>query len=389
MRHPFFFESEQSRLWSELQEFARNSLPDLLQSGLDDNALTRALVKRMGEAGLLELTVPAGFGGRWDPLSSRALCLARETLGYHSSLADTAFAMQGLGSYPIAMAGTLEQKRQWLPAVSKGSCLAAFAITEPDAGSDVSSISTTATLEGNGYRINGVKRFISNAGIADFYTLFARTSGGPGAGHKGLSAFILPAETLGVRTVPIPLMASHPIGELHLENVFLPQDALLGAEGQGFSLAMQTLDRFRPTVGAAALGMGQRALEEALSYTTSRHQFGQALSEHQATRMRLADMDLDLEAARLLVYQAAWSRDTHPESRASREAAMGKLSATEAAQRVIDSAVQLHGGNGVVQGAVVERLYREVRALRIYEGTSEIQRLVIGGELLKAWKKRA
>jgi len=389
MRHSFFFEPTHEGLLSELQTFASHTLQAILAQALDDEAMTIAVVRALGKAGLLMHTVPSPYGGLSPVLDSRKLCLTREALAYVSALADTAFAMQGLGSYPITLAGNDAQKSQWLPRVASGEALAAFAITEPDAGSDVSSLACRAerthTDAGEGFVLNGVKRFISNAGIADFYVLFART-GTIESKHRGISAFILPARTPGLTVSPIPLIAPHPIGELHLKDCFLPLAALLGTEGQGFSLAMQTLDRFRPTVGAAALGLAHRALDEALDYVHKRHQFGQALVEHQATRMRLADMALELEAARLLVFQAAWIKDTS-DDRASREAAMGKLFATEAAQRIIDSALQLHGGNGVVTGVVVERLYREIRALRIYEGTSEIQKLVIGAELSKSYRR--
>lgn len=384
MQHPFYFEPVHEEILNVLETFQRLVLPLLLEQGLDDNTLTREVVRRMGTSGLLSLTVPAAFGGRFSPLDSRALCLAREMLGYESSLVDTAFAMQGLGSHPLALAGQKALQQHWLPRVQEGKALAAFAITEPEAGSDVSSLSTTAVLDGDHYVLNGLKRFISNAGIADFYTLFART-GGPGS--KGISAFLVEAHRPGLTVEPIELMAAHPIGEVRLENVRIPVTHRLGAEGEGFSLAMQTLDRFRPTVGAAALGMARRALDEALSYTHKRVQFGQPLVEQQLTKARLAEMATELEAARLLVYQAAWTKDK-TSSRASREAAMGKLFATEAAQRIIDAALQLHGGNGVVKGSVVERLYREVRALRIYEGTSEIQHIVIAADLIKSWRQQ-
>lgn len=395
---PPLFERLQTRAFEPLE--ARGELPGVLEAGMLkalpglrdsepgsdlDGRLTRALVWLFGQEGLLRLVVPTRDGGQTPEVDSRALCLTREALSYHSALADTAFAMQGLGSHPIVLAGTEEQRKTFLPGVVNGTALTGFAITEPEAGSDAASLSTRADRVPGGYRINGLKRFISNAGVADLYTLFART-GGPG--KEGISSFILPATTPGIRVKPMQLIAPHPIGELHLEDVFLPEELLLGREGQGYELAMQTLERFRPTVGAAALGLAQRALDEALSYTSSRKQFGQRLSDQQSTRMRLAEMRVALEAGRLLVYQAAWMKD-EGHSDAGLHGSMAKLHATESAQQIVDSALQLHGGLGVVQGVVVERLYREVRALRIYEGTSEIQKLIIGGHALKRWRERS
>jgi acyl-CoA dehydrogenase len=379
MRQAFFFDLEHERLAHHLDAFVPAEIDPLLEQPLSEAEQSREAVRRLGRAGLLEYTVPEEQGGRHVDLDSRALCLIREALGYASSLVDTAFAMQGLGSYPITLAGDAAQKAAWLPPVGRGEAIPAFAITEPDAGSDVASLTTRAVRDGDTYRLTGVKRFISNAGIADYYVVFARTGD---AGSRGITAFVVEADRPGLVIRPLEVIAPHPIGEVYLHDCAIPAANRLGDEGAGFQIAMRTLDRFRPTVGAAALGMGRRALDEALAYTTTRRQFGSELSEHQATRMKLADMATGLEAARLLVFQAAWLKDRTGE-RVTREAAMAKLYATEAAQRAIDEAVQLHGGNGVLRGSVVERLYREIRALRIYEGTSEIQRLVIAGSLLK------
>jgi len=290
--------------------------------------------------------------------------------------------MQGLGTYAISHAAPDHLREFWLTRALEGKAIAAFALTEPEAGSDVAAIQTTAQLDGDAYVINGRKRFISNAGIADFYTVFARTGTREG-GRAALSAFIVGAKVPGFSVVErTPLMAPHPIGEILFENCRVPAENIIGNEGDGFGLAMETLDMFRTSVGAAACGMARRALEEAVSYGSSRKQFGRLLIEHQLVQGKLADMITELDAARLLVYRAAYLKDTGS-SRVTREASEAKLYATEAAGRIIDNAVQIHGGNGLVSGSVVERLYRDVRALRIYEGTSEIQKIVIASQLLK------
>jgi acyl-CoA dehydrogenase len=336
----------------------------------------RQLVAWLAEAGLLGACVPAKWGGRGS-VELRELCVVRDALGYRSSLADTMFAMQGLGSYPVTLAGSDAQKQALLPRVARGEAICAFAITEPEAGSDVSGVATRASKAGDGgWRLDGEKCFISNAGIADSYVVFARTSDDK---HRGLSAFVVDGAAAGLSVEAMQLIAPHPIGVVR----FAGCDAeLLGEEGGGFTLAMQTLDQFRTSVGAAALGMARRALDEAIGRARSRKQFGKPLAEFQATQMALAEMELDVQTSRLLVLQAAWAVDTSGGARPL-EAALAKLHATEAAQRVIDRALQLHGGQGVVAGSIVERLYREVRALRIYEGTSEIQKLVIARQLLK------
>jgi acyl-CoA dehydrogenase len=335
----------------------------------------RQLIGWLAEAGLLGVCVPAGFGGRGS-VELRELCVVRDALAYRSSLADTMFAMQGLGSYPVTLAGSDGQKQSLLPRVARGEAICAFAITEPEAGSDVSAVSTRASGGDAGWRLHGVKCFISNAGIADSYVVFARTSDDK---HRGLSAFLVEGSASGLSVEPVQLIAPHPIGVVRFADC--PAE-LLGEEGGGFALAMQTLDHFRASVGAAALGMARRALDEAVTRSRARRQFGKSLAEFQATQLALAEMRLDVEAARLLVFSAAHATDSSSAARPL-EAAMAKLYATEAAQRVIDRSLQLHGGQGVIAGAVVERLYREVRALRIYEGTSEIQKLVIARHLLR------
>ncbi|MEO7795477.1 MAG: acyl-CoA dehydrogenase family protein, partial [Thermoanaerobaculia bacterium] len=337
-------------------------------------AAARGLVAALGEEGLL-----AGATSAEPDL--RALCLTREALAGASPLADALFALQALGSMPITLAGTAELRDRWLPEVAAGRAIAGFAMTEPEAGSDVGAIATTARRDGPDYVLDGVKSFISNAGIADFYCVFASTD--PTQGTRGISCFVVPAATPGLRFVaPYVLSEPHPLGELAFEGCRVPASARLGAEGEGFKIGMRTLDLLRPTVAAAACGMAARALAEGLAHARSRRQFGSALADFQLVQLKLARMATDLDAARLLTYRAAWERDRGAE-RVTREAAMAKLFATEAAQRIVDDAVQILGGRGVLAGSTVDRLYRAVRALRIYEGTSEIQHLVIARELLR------
>jgi acyl-CoA dehydrogenase len=350
--------------------------------GEDEGEKARRLVHALAGEGLLDYTAPAGPGAGAKEIDVRALCVARERLSYESSLADLMFAMQGLGSYPLTLAGSDEIRRRLLPRVRSGEAIAAFAITEPEAGSDVSAIQTVARRDGAGYVIDGRKAFISNAGLADFYTVFAKTD--PAKGHKGISAFVVEKDAPGFSFEgDIELIAPHPIGRIRFDGCRVTAASLLGEEGAGFKIAMATLDTFRPTVGAAAIGLAWRAMDEAVDYARRRVQFGRPLAEFQSTQMKLADMATELDAARLLVYRAAWKKD-NSSGRVTLESAMAKLFATESAQRIIDAAVQVHGGAGLVKGAAVERLYREVRALRIYEGTSEIQKLVIAGQLLKS-----
>jgi acyl-CoA dehydrogenase len=346
---------------------------------LDEEA--RRLVQQLGKQGFLAYTVPKQFGGAREKVQARDLCIIREELARGSALADAMFAMQALGSYPITLFGTEEQKQRYLPPVSEGTRVAAFALTEPEAGSDISGLRTQATRRGKQYCLTGTKRFISNAGIADSYVVFASTA--PEKKGKGISAFVVDANTSGLivkeRT---QVISPHPIGVIDFEECVIPENSLLGNEGDGLQIALGTLDILRCTVGAAALGFAQRAMKEAVDYARKRRQFDQPLMDFQGTQFKLADMATDLEAARLLVYQAACTHDSGAAD-AKLNSSMAKLFATESAQRIVDQALQIHGGMGVVVGSVVERLYRDVRALRIYEGTSEIQKIVIARELLR------
>jgi acyl-CoA dehydrogenase len=354
------------------------------EKNLEDEA--RRLVKRLGEAGFNRHAVPRAYGGAREKVEARDLCILREELARGSALADTMFGMQGLGSYSITLAGSDEQKRRYLPKVASGEAIAAFAITEPDAGSDVASLKTLATRRGNNFCLTGTKRFISNAGIADHYVVFASTE--PEKKAKGVSAFIVDADAAGlIVKEKTEVLSPHPIGVLAFENCEIAENALLGKPGEGLNIAFGTLDLLRCTVGAAAVGLAQRALEEAVRYAGERQQFGQALARFQGIQFKLADMATELEASRLLVYQAAWAHDCGAEE-AKQKASMAKLYATEAAQRVIDQGLQIHGGTGVIVGNIMERLYRDIRALRIYEGTSEIQKLVIARELIKTTGNR-
>ena len=373
-------EDHHRKLAEQVDRFNREQTHESLPGESEDEQ-ARRLVRALAGEGLLDHTVPAQFDAGAKDIDVRALCVVRERLSYESSFADLMFAMQGLGSFPLTLAGEGEIKRRLLPLVKSGEAIAAFAITEPEAGSDVSAIQTAARRDGASYVIDGRKTFISNAGLADFYTVFAKTD--PEKGHKGISAFVVEKDAPGFSfEEKIELIAPHPIGRIRFDGCRVPAASLLGGEGEGFKIAMATLDTFRPTVGAAATGLAWRALDEAIGYAKRRVQFGRPIAEFQATQMKLAEMATELEAARLLVYRAAWKKDNSAE-RVTRESAMAKLFATESAQRIIDGAVQIHGGAGIVKGAAVERLYREIRALRIYEGTSEIQKLVIAGQLLR------
>ena len=379
-----FFTEEHARLASVVASFAAREVEPLAHAEEDEGeteVFFRALLSLLAQADLLRYSVARGDG---TALDARALCLVREALSYHSPLADLAFVMQGLGTYAVSLAADEHVRDFWLERARSGRAIAAFALTEPEAGSDVSSIQTTATREGEGYVIRGRKCFISNAGLADFYTVFART-GTRADGRAELSAFIVGARMPGFRVRErTRLVAAHPIGEVEFEDLRVPAEDRVGAEGDGFRLAMQTMDMFRASVGAAACGMAHRALDEAVAYASTRRQFGATLASHQLIQAKLAVMQTELDAARLLVYRAAHLKDYGaPQSTLTRAASEAKLYATEAAQRIIDEAVQIHGGYGLVRGSVVERLYRDVRALRIYEGTSEIQKLIIAREILK------
>jgi acyl-CoA dehydrogenase len=374
-----FFEPRHGEVASSVEAFATAEVrpqAEAAEAG-DVNAAGRTFIAALAKASILRRLVPRAHGGESDALDLRAICLTREQLASASGVADSVFAVNGLGAYPIIISGSDALQRRYLPRVAKGAAIGAFAITEPGAGSDLRGIQTRASRDGDAYVIDGLKTFISNAGIADFYVLFARTSDDD---RRGLSAFVVDAdETVAVR--PMTLLAPHPIGEMTLTRCRVPETNRLGAEGDGLKIAHATLDFFRASVGAAACGFAGRAIAEASEHVRKRKQFGAALAEFQATKLSLAEMATTLDAARLLVYRAAWMKD-RGDARIPRESSMAKLFATEAAQRIVDRALQLHGGSGVVRGVVVERLYREVRALRIYEGTSEIQRLVIANHVL-------
>jgi acyl-CoA dehydrogenase len=367
-----FFEPRHRELADALDQWCAANLPG---DSDDLDAECRRLVAALGEAGLLKLCVADG-DLRPDV---RSLAVARETLAYHSALADFAFAMQGLGSGAISLFGTVEQKREWLPRVAAGQAIAAFAMTEPECGSDAANMQTSAMRDGNEWVLVGEKTYISNGGIADFYVTFART--GEGEGARGLSAFIVPADAVSVEE-RIEVIAPHPLARLKYDNVRVPAGAIIGEPGEGFRIGMETLNLFRVTVGAAALGFARRALDEALSWATSRRLGSGTLADNAVTQAKLADMALAIDASALLIARAAWQQDVGGVDN-RRAAAMAKLQATEAAQQVIDSAVQLHGGAGVTRGAKVEELYRDSRALRIYEGASEVQRQIIARDLLK------
>ena len=342
----------------------------------DADTACRELVKSLGAAGWLHCSAAEGA----EKLDVRSLCLTRETLARHDGLADFAFAMQGLGTGAISLFGSADQQASWLPLTRSGKAIAGFALTEPQSGSDVASSTMTAVQDGDEFILNGEKTWISNGGIADVYTVFARTGEAPGA--RGLSAFIVPANTAGLSVSErLDTIAPHPLATLKFENCRIPTTALLGARGAGFKIAMSVLDVFRPTVAAAALGFARRALDESLKRVNTRQVQGAALFEMQMVQGHIADMAMNIDASALLVYRAAWAKDQGA-ARITREAAMAKLFSTEQAQKIIDQAVQLHGGDGVKSGEMVERLYREIRALRIYEGASDVQRIIIARQTM-------
>ena len=370
-----FFTPDHRQLRDAVARFAAAQVGALVDHH-DVDASCRALVTALGAAGLTRHAVTAPYGGSRERLDVRSLCLIRETLAYESGLADFAFAMQGLGSGPITLFGTDEQKRRWLPSVAAGEAVAAFALSEPEAGSDVAALACTAEADGPDHvRLNGEKTWISNGGIADRYVVFCRTGEGPGV--KGLSAFVVEAGTPGFTVAErLETIAPHPLARLRFADCRIPLEHRVGGPGDGFKVAMATLDVFRSTVGAAALGLARRALDETLDRVTTRRLFGGTMAEMPAVQGHLADMALDVDSAALTIYRAAWAKDDGA-ARISREASMAKLLGTEAASRVIDAAVQLHGGDGVRAGSKVEELYREVRALRIYEGATDVQKLII------------
>jgi acyl-CoA dehydrogenase len=354
-------------------------------SGQDIDNECRSLVKQLGEAGWLRYGIPSAYGGIHDELDVRSLCIARETLARVSGLADFAFAMQALGAGPISLFGSDALRKKYLPRVASGEAISAFAISEADAGSDVAAMATTAREDGTGYVINGSKTWISNGGIADQYVVFAKLEG---AEREFVALVVEPSDhgfSVGGR---IETIAPHPLATIRFEDCRVPADRLVGQKGKGLKVALGTLDVFRTTVGAAALGFARRALDETLAYASERRLFGERLQDFQLTQSRLATMATDIDASALLIYRAAWVKDTC-KRRVTREAAMAKMYATEAAQRVIDSAVQLLGGRGVVSGHPVEELYREIRSLRIYEGTTEVQQLIIGRRTIEDFQQAA
>jgi len=380
-----FFDGAHRKLAPEIQKWARSELwndpePD------DVDAACRALVWQLGDAGWLRHVVPAAYGGLAETLDGRSLCLIREALATASGLADFSFAMQGLGTGPITLFGSDALKQRYLPDVARGKRIAAFAISESGAGSDVAAMETVARRDGGGFVLDGEKTWISNAGIADHYVVFAKLEEGKPQrdAERRYVALVVDADDAGLRvTERIDVSAPHPLGTVRFERCRVSADRVVGEAGAGLRVALGTLDLFRPTVGAAALGLARRAMEEACAWVAEREVFGRPLAEHQMTQARLAEMAVRIDASALLVYRAAWTRDATGR-RTTREAAMAKLHATESAQRVIDDAIQLLGARGVRKGAVVERLYREIRALRIYEGTSEIQKIVIAGTVTKS-----
>jgi alkylation response protein AidB-like acyl-CoA dehydrogenase len=372
-----FFDGRHVDLEEALDVWAAAHVRDL--HGMDVDADCRRLVRMLGEGGWLRHAI----GGAGAPIDTRALCLIRETLARHNGLADFAFAMQGLGSGALSLFGTEAQRERYLPRVARGEAIAAFALSEPDAGSDVAALRCTARLEGDAYVLDGDKTWISNGGIADFYVVFARTGEAPGA--RGIGAFVVDAGTPGFTIAErLAVIAPHPLARLRFEGCRVPAAQRIGAAGQGFKVAMATLDVFRTSVAAAALGFARRAFDDALAHATQRRMFGQTLADFQLTQAKLAQMATHIDASALLTYRAAWQRDRG--GKVTKEAAMAKMTATESAQQVIDAAVQMFGGLGVTSGHPAERLYREIRALRIYEGATEVQQLIIARELLRAAK---
>lgn len=370
-----FFEPRHAELAQALDAWATQHVPH--DHGPDVDAECRAMVKQLGAGGWLRHAV----GDSAQAIDTRSLCLIRETLARHSGLADFAFAMQGLGSGAISLHGTPEQRARYLVPVAAGQAISAFALSEPDAGSDVAAMACSAQADGDHYVLSGEKTWISNGGIADFYVVFARTGEAPGS--RGISAFIVDADTPGLTIAErIEVIAPHPLARLRFDGCRIPASQRVGAAGEGFKVAMRTLDVFRTSVAAAALGFARRAFDEALQRATTRKMFGGVLADFQLTQAKLAHMATAIDSAALLTYRAAWLRDQG--RNVTREAAMAKMTATENAQQVIDAAVQIFGGQGVVSGEPVERLYRDIRALRIYEGATEVQQLIIGRDLLKA-----
>ncbi len=376
-----FFEDEHRVLALELEKWAKTELTDYAITPANVDLACQELVLKLADGGWLDYCVANKYGGKNPSLDVRSLCLIRETLARFSGLADFVFAMQGLGSGTISLFGSAELKKKYLPDVRRGNKIAAFALTEPDAGSDAAALTTTAEQDDTSFVLNGDKTLISNGGIADYYTVFAKTGEAPGT--RGISAFVIDADTAGLEiNERIEVIAPHPLARIRFNQCRIPKTQQIGSGGEGFKMAMATLDIFRSTVGAAALGFARHAMHEALNRTKSRQMFGAPMSKLQLIQSKIGEMSLDIDASSLLIYRAAWTKDKGAE-KITKEAAMAKLFATEAAQRVIDEAVQIFGGSGVVSGFPVEQLYREIRALRIYEGASEVQKLIIAAQTLK------
>ena len=374
-----FFEERHRALDREVRAWIASAPP---HDARDVDTVCRAWVRALGGAGLLGHCVPAAYGGAAPEIDSRSVCLMRERLAEHDGLADFSFAMQGLGSGAISLEGSEPQRQRWLPRVARGEAIAAFALSEPHAGSDVAAMSMRAHSTASGYRLEGTKTWISNGGIADFYCVFARTS--DEGGTRGISCFLVPAQTPGLAIAErLHVMAPHPLARLTFDGCEIPADAMIGAPGSGFKLAMRTLDIFRTSVAAAALGFARRALAETVAHCNARPMAGGTLGDLPTVRATLGEMASTIDAGALLAYRAAWLRDVMRRPTTA-EAAMAKLTATEGAQQVIDAAVQLHGARGVQAGSVVERLYREIRALRIYEGATEVQKLIVGRAAITA-----
>lgn len=376
-----FFEDEHRVLALELENWAKTELTDYAITPANVDLACQELVLKLADGGWLDYCVANKYGGKNPSLDVRSLCLIRETLARFSGLADFVFAMQGLGSGTISLFGSAELKKKYLPDVRRGNKIAAFALTEPDAGSDAAALTTTAEQDDTSFVLNGDKTLISNGGIADYYTVFAKTGEAPGT--RGISAFVIDADTAGLEiNERIEVIAPHPLARIRFNQCRIPKTQQIGSGGEGFKMAMATLDIFRSTVGAAALGFARHAMHEAFNRTKSRQMFGAPMSKLQLIQSKIGEMSLDIDASSLLIYRAAWTKDKGAE-KITKEAAMAKLFATEAAQRVIDEAVQIFGGSGVVSGFPVEQLYREIRALRIYEGASEVQKLIIAAQTLK------
>lgn len=378
-----FLENHHKKLAFDLDAWCQENLQDISQERANADQMCRMLVKRFGAAGWLRYAVPKAYGGIHDKLDVRSLCLIRETLARYDGLADFSFAMQGLGSGTISLFGSEDQKTDYLTAVGRGEKIAAFALSEPHAGSDVAAMTTSFRQDGDDLILSGCKTWISNGGIADYYIVFAREEGT--SGSKGISAIIVDAENPGLEIAEkIEITAPHPLAKLEFTDCRIKKSALIGEQGRGFKYAMATLDIFRTTVGAASMGFAKRAMDEAMRRATSRHMFGAPMTNLQIIQSKLGDMALNIDASALLIYRAAWVKDCIG-TRVTREAAMAKLYATEAAQSIIDDAIQIFGGQGVVFGEVVEKLYREVRSLRIYEGASEVQKIIIAGQALQPY----